>query len=86
LGGKVFTHHIITVKHHSSMRNWLTGLPEWIICEKFPWYQRKLCVFFSVHLDSSMQTHITSFLPQTFVYHCLGLCCTLSETCTKCYA
>jgi hypothetical protein len=21
LGGKVFTHHIITVKHHSSMRN-----------------------------------------------------------------
>jgi hypothetical protein len=28
--------HEVTVKHHSSMRNWLFGLPGWILCEQSP--------------------------------------------------
>jgi hypothetical protein len=40
---KVFTHfHAITIKRHSSMCNWLFGLPGWIFCERSPWCQRKL--------------------------------------------
>jgi hypothetical protein len=40
--GEVFAHfHAAAVKHKSSMRNWLFGLTGRIICEKFPWYQRK---------------------------------------------
>jgi hypothetical protein len=33
--GKVFAHyHTVAEKHHSSMRNWLFGLPGWILCEQ----------------------------------------------------
>jgi hypothetical protein len=28
--------HSITIKHHSSMQNWLFGLPGWILCEQPP--------------------------------------------------
>jgi hypothetical protein len=42
--GKVFAHfHTVTVRHHSSMRNWLFGLPGRIVCEQSPWCQRKWC-------------------------------------------
>jgi hypothetical protein len=35
--GKVIAHfHIVTVKRHSSMRNWLFGLPGRILCEQSP--------------------------------------------------
>jgi hypothetical protein len=35
------TFHIATVKCHSSMWNWLFGLPERVLCEPSPWCQRK---------------------------------------------
>jgi hypothetical protein len=33
--------HAVTAKRHSSMWNWLFGLPGWIHCVKSPWCQRK---------------------------------------------
>jgi hypothetical protein len=34
--------YTFAVKSHSSMRNWLFGLPIWILCERSPWCHRKL--------------------------------------------
>jgi hypothetical protein len=40
--GEVFAYfHAVTVEVHSSMWNWLFGLPGRILCEQSPWYQRK---------------------------------------------
>jgi hypothetical protein len=40
--GKVFAHFLaVAVEGQGSMRNWLFGLPKLIICEQFPWCQRK---------------------------------------------
>jgi hypothetical protein len=33
--------HAVAVKRHSSMRNWLFGLPLRILCKQSPWYERK---------------------------------------------
>jgi hypothetical protein len=33
--------HAVALKHHSSMWNWLFGLPEWILYEQSHWCQRK---------------------------------------------
>jgi hypothetical protein len=39
---EVFAHfHAITIKYHSSMRNWLFALPGRILYEQSPWCQRK---------------------------------------------
>jgi hypothetical protein len=40
--GEVFAHfHAIIIKRHRIMRNWLFGLPGWIIWEQCLLYQRK---------------------------------------------
>jgi hypothetical protein len=40
--GEVFAHfHAVAVKRHSSMHNWVFGLPERFICEQSSWCQRK---------------------------------------------
>jgi hypothetical protein len=42
--GEVFAHfHAVAVKLHSSVRNWLFGLPGRILCEQSPWCQIKWC-------------------------------------------
>jgi hypothetical protein len=39
--GEVFAHCHAVIKHHSSMWNWLFGLPGWILCEQSSGCQRK---------------------------------------------
>jgi hypothetical protein len=40
--GEVFpNYHTVTAKRHSSMQNWLIGLPGWILCAQSPWCQKK---------------------------------------------
>jgi hypothetical protein len=48
--GEVIAHcKAVAVKRHSSMRNWLFGLPGWIFCEQSAWCERKLwaCIDFA---------------------------------------
>jgi hypothetical protein len=75
------------------MRNWMLGLPGRILCEQFPWCQRKrwACSWLhsshvspfsgSVSLNFPCTAH--AFFPERLSNHCQGLRSTLYETCTK---
>jgi hypothetical protein len=74
---EVFAHsHTVAIKRRSSMRNWLFGMPGWILCEQSPWSQRKwwacslLCsspalpfsVLVSLHFLCTAHTFLTECL------------------------
>jgi hypothetical protein len=71
--GEVFIHfHAVAVKRHSSIRNWLFGLPGGILCEQSPWCQRKrwACTLdFTLHLACCSNTHV--WLMLSFLNTCL---------------
>jgi hypothetical protein len=81
---------------HSSMWNWLLGLPGQIFCEQSPWCQRKwiawswLCSLpvspfpVSLSLDMPFEHPCTAhaFFSEGWSNHCQGLRRTLSEICT----
>jgi hypothetical protein len=72
--------HTVTVKHHSSMWNWLFGLPGQIHCEQSPWCKIKLwaCSWLcyspvipflvSMSLDFPCTTHV--FFPEHLYNNC----------------
>jgi hypothetical protein len=91
---EIFAHfYAVAVKRHSSKRNWLFGLPGWILCEQSPWCQLKLwasswfCYLpvspfsFTVNLDLSCTVH--AFFPESLSNHCQGLRRTFSEIFTQ---
>jgi hypothetical protein len=46
--GKVFAHfHTVAIKHHSSLRNWLVGLPGRILCEQSPSCKKNMSMLFT---------------------------------------
>jgi hypothetical protein len=68
--------HAVAIKRHSSMRNWLFGLPGRILCKQSPSCQRKLCacslLFFSPVSPTSVCPELSTmygscFLPRTLV-------------------
>jgi hypothetical protein len=94
---EVFAHfHAIALKRHSSIRNWLCGLPERILSEQSPWCQRKLwaCSWLcsspvspflvTVSLDFPCTAH--AFFPERLSNHCQGIRRNFSEISTKCDA
>jgi hypothetical protein len=74
---------------HSTMQNWLFGLPGWILCEQSPWWWVKFLNLLFTYLTFfglgefmlSCMTH--AFLPKIMSNHFQGLCSTFSEICTK---
>jgi hypothetical protein len=82
--GEVFAHfHVFAIERHSSMRNWLLGLPRLILYERFHWCQGKwtacswLCsspvslISISVSLDFPCTRH--TFFPECLSNHYQGL-------------
>jgi hypothetical protein len=91
---KILAHfHTVAVKHHSSMWNWLFGLPGLIICEQSLWCQRKwwacswLCSSpvsrLSVSVSLDFQCMAYAFFHECLSSHCQGLCRICSQICTK---
>jgi hypothetical protein len=82
--GAVFTHfHAVAVKCHSSMWNWLFGLPGRILYGQSPWCQRKLWTYNSMALLFTCLTFFglgefgrsmygSCFLPWTLVWSLSG--------------
>jgi hypothetical protein len=88
--GEIFAHlHGVSVKRHSSMRNWLFVLSERIICEHSPWCQRKWWArsspvsSFSVSVSLDFPCAVHAFFPEHLSNHCQGFHQTFSEICTK---
>jgi hypothetical protein len=92
--GEVFAHfHAVTIKHDSSMWNWLFRLPGRILFEQSPWCQRmwQVCSWIwsspsspflvSVSLYFPCTSH--AFFPERLSYHCLGVCHNFSEVCKE---
>jgi hypothetical protein len=85
--------HAVAVNRHSSMRNWLFGLPVRILCEQFPWCQWKwwACSWLSFSSVSSFSVTVSldfpcmahAFFPKCLSNHFQGLRSTSSEICTK---
>jgi hypothetical protein len=80
------------LKHHSSMWNWLFGLPGWILHEQFSWCKRKMdmtsallltCLTFSFSVGLDFPCTIHAFFPDRLPSHCQGLRGTSNEICTK---
>jgi hypothetical protein len=78
--------------NHSSMQNWLFGLPRQIVCKQSPWCQRKWWAYswlssssVSVSLDFFF-CMVHAFFPKHLSNHCQDLLHTLPEICTKSYA
>jgi hypothetical protein len=92
--------HTVAVKCHSSMRNWLFGLPGRILCEHSPWCQRKwwasswrcssnVSYFLVCHEPCTSFKHpctAHAFFSKSLSNHCQGLHRTFSEICTRFYA
>jgi hypothetical protein len=92
--GEVFEHfHRLAVKHHSSMRNRLFGLPGRILYEHWTWCQRKWWasswLFFFTSLaffglgEFGFPCTAHAFFPERLSNHRQGLRYTFSEICTK---
>jgi hypothetical protein len=72
--GEVFAHfYTVAVKRHSSMRNWLFGLPGRILCEHSPWCKRKwwLCSWLRLG-EFALSVCGSCFLPRTLVWSLPG--------------
>jgi hypothetical protein len=76
--GEVFSHfRAVAVKRHSSVREWLCGLPERIISGKSPWFHRKIISMLLILLFTSLaffglggfrlSVYCSCFLPRTLV-------------------
>jgi hypothetical protein len=87
--GEVFAHfHAVAVKRHSSMRNWLFGLPGRILCKQSPWCQKKwwarswICssplAFFGHYEFGLLPYTIHALFPE-----CFSNRRTFSESCTN---
>jgi hypothetical protein len=86
--------YIFTVKHHSSMRNWLFGQDEffvnnpldaqqkWWACS-WPCFSTVSLFFFFFFFVSVKLLCASCFLHERLCNHCPGLCCTFSKICTK---
>jgi hypothetical protein len=92
--GEVFTHfNAVAVKHHSSIWNWLFGLPGRVLYEQSPWCERKrwACSWLfsspvssfsvSVSLEIPFKHLCTAhvFFPQHLSNHCQKLHCIFSD-------
>jgi hypothetical protein len=75
---EVFSHlHAVAVKHHSSMWNWLFGLPGWIPLWTMPLIWKKMmsnhltllytCLIFFGLGDFGLSVYGSCFLPRTLV-------------------
>jgi hypothetical protein len=94
-GWSLHTFSAFTIKCHSSMQNWMPGLPGWIICKQsIPLMQTKniwACSWFccspaspfsvSVNLDSLYTAH--AFFPERLSNYCQDLHHTFSDIYTK---
>jgi hypothetical protein len=91
--GEVFAHfQAVIIKRHSSMRNWLFGLPGRILCEQSPWWTWFwLCSLpvspFSICPEQSMlykrPCAAYTFFPEHLSNQCQSLRRTFAEICTK---
>jgi hypothetical protein len=95
--GEAFAHfHEVAVKRHSTMCNWLFGLPGRILSEQSPWCERKLwaCSWlcyapvshYSVSVSLDFPCTVHAFFPEGLSNLCQGLRLNFSEICTKLYA
>jgi hypothetical protein len=93
LRGEVFSHYeAVAVKCHSSIWDWLFGLPGRILCEQSPWYQRIWWAYSWLRsspvepflvLVSDFPCTAHAFLLKHLSNHCQGLRCNFSKILTK---
>jgi hypothetical protein len=72
--GEVFVHfHAVTIKCHSSMRNWLFHMPGWILCEQpTPLISKRimnmvLTLLFTCLGEFGLPVYGSWFLPRMFL-------------------
>jgi hypothetical protein len=83
-------------RSHSSTWNWLFDLPGWVLCQQFPWCQRKwwACSWlfsspvspYSVSVSTDFPCTVHAFFPERLSNHCQDLCLTFGEICITFYA
>jgi hypothetical protein len=90
-GGIFSNFHTAAVRCHTTMRNWLFGLPGRILCQQSPWYERKfmsMLLSLSVCLslfglgDFGFSAFGLCLIPERLSNHRQGLRPTFSEICT----